>query len=42
MISKLDLKLKMLEIKGKHCTLIDVEKVNDQIIRMSYMDGEYQ
>ena len=41
MISSIDLNNKMNEIRGKHCSPIDVAKVNDQIIRMSYIDGEF-
>lgn len=41
MISTLNLKSKMKEITGKHCIPIDVAHVNDQILRMSYVDGEF-
>ena len=29
------------QIKGKHCLPIDVAMVNDQVVRMSYVDGEF-
>ena len=29
------------EIAGKHCLPIDVSHVNDQVVRMSYVDGEF-
>ena len=41
MISKINLKSKMDEIRGKHCLPIDVARVNDQIVRMSYINGEF-
>lgn len=41
MISVLNLKNKMNEIHGKHCSPIDIVRVNDQVVRMSYMDGEF-
>lgn len=41
MISTINLKEKMEEISGKHCSPIEVAKVNDQIIRMSYVEGEF-
>ena len=41
MISVIDLKNKMYENSGKHCSPIDVARVNDQVVRMSYMDGEF-
>ena len=41
MISAINLKNKMDEISGKHCSPIDVARVNDQVIRMSYVDGEF-
>jgi quercetin dioxygenase-like cupin family protein len=41
MISPIDLMIKKNEISGKHCLPIDVAKVNDQVIRMAYIDGEF-
>jgi len=41
MISAINLKNKMDEINGKHCSPIDVARVNDQVVRMSYLDGEF-
>lgn len=41
MISAINLKRKMDEIAGKHCSPIDVARVNDQVMRMSYVDGEF-
>lgn len=41
MISAINLKSKMDEIAGKHCSPIDVVMMNDQVIRMSYIDGEF-
>jgi len=41
MISPVSLKNKMDEISGKHCSPIDVAQVNDQVVRMSYVDGEF-
>jgi len=41
MISDINLKNKMDEIAGKHCSPIDVAIVNDQVARMSYVDGEF-
>ena len=41
MISAINLKNKMDEIVGKHCSPIDVARVNDQVMRMSYVDGEF-
>ena len=41
MISNINLKEKMAEISGKHCSPIEVAKVNDQVIRLSYLDGEF-
>ena len=29
------------EIAGKHCSPISVAQVNDHVIRMSYIDGEF-
>ena len=31
----------MNEISGKHCSPIDVTKLNDQVVRMSYIDGVF-
>ena len=36
----INLKNKMDEIDGKHCQPIDVAQVNDQVIRMFYINGE--
>ena len=41
MILAIDLKSRMDEIAGKHCSPVDVTHVNDQVIRMSYVDGEF-
>ena len=41
MISQTNLKDKMNEIFGKHCSPIDIAKVNDQVVRLSYIDGEF-
>jgi quercetin dioxygenase-like cupin family protein len=41
MIFSIKLKDKMNEIKGKHCSPIDIALVNDQVVRMSYIDGEF-
>jgi mannose-6-phosphate isomerase-like protein (cupin superfamily) len=41
MIPVISLKKKMDEIRGKHCSPIDVVRVNDQVVRMSYLDGEF-
>ena len=41
MISAINLKSKMNQIRGKHCLPIDVARVNDQVVRMSYIDGEF-
>lgn len=41
MISVLNIKNKIDEISGKHCSPIDVVRVNDQVVRMSYIDGEF-
>lgn len=41
MSSAINLEDKMDEISGKHCSPIDVVRVNDQVVRMSYMDGEF-
>ena len=37
----IDLKNKMNEVLGKHCAPIEVAKVNDQVVRMVFVDGEY-
>lgn len=41
MIPAINLKNKMNEISGKHCSPIEVARVNDQVVRMSYVDGEF-
>jgi len=41
MISAIKLKDKMDEICNKHCSPIDVARVNDQVVRMSYVDGKF-
>ncbi len=41
MISPIHLKDKMDKISGKHCSPIDVARVNDQVVRMSYVNGEF-
>jgi len=41
MISLINFKEKMNEIKGKHCSPIDIALVNDQVVRMSYIDGKF-
>ena len=41
MISTVNLKSKMDKISGKHCSPIDIARVNDQVVRMSYVDGEF-
>ena len=41
MISVINLKNKMSEINGKHCSPFDVALVNDQVVRMSYVDGDF-
>lgn len=41
MISVINLNNKMSEINGKHCSPVDVARVNDQVVRMSYVDGEF-
>ena len=37
----INIKNKMNEINEKHCQPIDVVKVNDQVIKMSYIDGVF-
>lgn len=39
MISAINLKDFMDEISGHHCAPIDVARVNDYVVRLSYMDG---
>jgi mannose-6-phosphate isomerase-like protein (cupin superfamily) len=41
MISSINLKDKMNEIKGKHCSPIDISIVNDQVVRLAYIDGKF-
>lgn len=41
MVSVISLERKMDEIRGKHCSPIDIVTGNDQIVRMSYLDGEF-
>ena len=41
MISVIKLNNKMSEISSKHCSPVDVARVNDQVVRMSYVDGEF-
>ena len=41
MLSAVNLEKKMDEIRGKHCSPIDIAQVNDQVVRMSYVDGEF-
>ena len=41
MISVINLRDRMEEISGKHCAPIDVAHLNDQVVRMSYIDGEF-
>jgi quercetin dioxygenase-like cupin family protein len=41
MISIINLKNEMNKISGKHCSPIDVTIVNNQVVRMSYIDGEF-
>jgi quercetin dioxygenase-like cupin family protein len=41
MISPIHLKDQMHKTSGKHCSPIDVARVNDQVVRMSYVDGEF-
>jgi len=41
MISVKKLKNEMEKISGKHCCPIDVTHVNDQVVRMSYINGEF-
>ncbi len=41
MMPVISLKKKMDEIRGKHCSPIDVVRVNDQVVRISYLYGEF-
>ena len=41
MIPHINLKERMDEIAGKHCIPIDIARVNNQVVRMSYIDGEF-
>ena len=41
MIPAINLKNKMNEISGKHCSPIEVARVNDQVVRLSYINGEF-
>jgi mannose-6-phosphate isomerase-like protein (cupin superfamily) len=41
MISVINLKNEMKKITGKHCSPIDVTRINDQVVRMSYINGEF-
>ena len=41
MISQIYLKDKMDKISGKHCSPVEVARVNDQVVRMSYVNGEF-
>ncbi|UCF50778.1 MAG: cupin domain-containing protein [Thermoplasmatales archaeon] len=41
MIVQINLEDKMNEIEGKHCSPIDVTKVNDQVVRLGYINGEF-
>ena len=41
MISNINLKEKMQEIAGKHCSPLDIIKTNDQVVRISYINGEF-
>lgn len=41
MISVKNLKNEMGKISGKHCSPIDITIVNDYVIRMSYINGEF-
>jgi quercetin dioxygenase-like cupin family protein len=41
MISPINLIDKMDKINGKHCSPIDVAQVNDQVVRISYINGEF-
>jgi quercetin dioxygenase-like cupin family protein len=41
MINNVDLKNIMNKVSGKHCQPMDVAIVNNQIVRMAYIDGEF-
>ena len=41
MISVINLEDKMDGVTGKHCSPIDITRVNNQVVRMSYVDGEF-
>ncbi|KYK19930.1 mannose-6-phosphate isomerase [Thermoplasmatales archaeon SG8-52-4] len=41
MISTITLKEKMDEIFGKHCSPIVIAQLNGQVVRMSYINGEF-
>ena len=41
MISVINLKDEMNKINSKHCSPIDVARLNDQVVRMSYVNGEF-
>ncbi len=41
MIKPIDLKDKLNQVSGKHCSPIDIAMLNDQVIRLSYIDGEF-
>lgn len=41
MISIINLKEKMDQICGKHCSPVEVARINDQVIRISYINGEF-
>ena len=41
MISVINIKDRMDEICGKHCKPINVVNLNDQVVRMSYIDGKF-
>jgi quercetin dioxygenase-like cupin family protein len=41
MIKIINLKSEMSKIGEKHCSPIDVTNVNNQVVRMSYIDGEF-
>ena len=41
MIKKIDINNLMNKISGKHCQPIDVSVVNNQIVRIVYIDGEF-
>jgi len=41
MIKVINLKHEMGKISGKHCSPIDITFVNNQVVRISYIDGEF-